>query len=47
MMHSIPLPASKSWKANTPDNGVATSEETRVEQGLESASMEGDSIDLL
>lgn len=46
MMHSIPLPASKSWKAITPDSSVATSEESRVERRLETVSMESDSIDL-
>lgn len=39
MRHSIPLPASISWKANTLDNSVAIREDNRVDRRLETVIM--------
>jgi len=35
MRHSIPPPASASWKVNTPDSSVATKEESLMERLVE------------
>lgn len=43
--HSMPLPASNSWKAITPDSSVARMEDT-VERRLEAVNMAIDSTDL-
>lgn len=45
MAHSIPLPASMSWRAITPDRSVARMEDT-VERRLEAVNMTFDSTDL-
>lgn len=46
MAHSIPLPASRSWKAITPDSSVARMDDSRVERRLEAVNTACNSTDL-